>query len=131
MIEGSSDNSFELKCCCKPRDLRHLWSVRLALYPFVGIWWALGGFPAEAAHTQARLLLALETARPGDTVLAGIHMRMDPGWHTYSGRCSARARSTAAIDQGSQGIPPASRPLESVGLSWVTGSLQRKWPSRA
>ena len=36
-----------------------------------------------AAHTQARLLLDADGARPGDTVAAGIHLRMDPGWHTY------------------------------------------------
>jgi thiol:disulfide interchange protein len=41
------------------------------------------GFAARAAHTQARLLLLVETARPGDTVLAGIQLRMDPKWHTY------------------------------------------------
>src|SRR5258707_10796010 len=43
----------------------------------------LATLPGEAAHTQARILLAAETARPGDTVLAGVHLRMEPGWHTY------------------------------------------------
>ncbi len=38
---------------------------------------------APAAHTQARLLLSAETARPGDTVMAGVQLRMDKGWHTY------------------------------------------------
>src|SRR5215813_7099781 len=38
---------------------------------------------AQAAHTQAQLLLADETARPGDTVLAGVHLKMEPEWHTY------------------------------------------------
>ena len=38
---------------------------------------------AEAAHTQASLLLAAEAARPGDAVLAGVRLRMDPEWHTY------------------------------------------------
>jgi len=38
---------------------------------------------AHAAHTQAQLILAADTARPGDTVLAGVHLKMDPGWHTY------------------------------------------------
>lgn len=28
-------------------------------------------------------MLAAQTARPGDTVLAGLHLKMDPGWHTY------------------------------------------------
>ena len=46
-------------------------------------WFCLAGTSAYAAHTQARLLLALETARPGDSVLAGIQLRMDPRWHTY------------------------------------------------
>jgi thiol:disulfide interchange protein len=38
---------------------------------------------AWAAHTKAELVLEAESARPGDTILAGIHLRMDPGWHTY------------------------------------------------
>src|SRR5215471_1550445 len=42
------------------------------------------GAPAlQAAHTQARLLLAEEQAKPGSTVLAGIELRMEPDWHTY------------------------------------------------
>lgn len=42
------------------------------------------GFAGLAAgHTQARLLLAVESAHPGDTVLAGVELRMEPGWHTY------------------------------------------------
>src|SRR5260370_1381722 len=43
----------------------------------------LASLSAQAAHTQARLVLAAETARPGDTLLAGVHLRMDPRWHTY------------------------------------------------
>ena len=42
-----------------------------------------GASSARAAHTRAQLLLAQETARPGDTVLAGVRLQMDPGWHTY------------------------------------------------
>jgi len=41
------------------------------------------GSSASAANTQARLILGQETARPGETVLAGIHLHMNPGWHTY------------------------------------------------
>jgi thiol:disulfide interchange protein len=45
--------------------------------------WA-GGLCAEgAAHTQARLILSAETARRGETVQAGVHLRMDANWHTY------------------------------------------------
>jgi thiol:disulfide interchange protein DsbD len=46
-------------------------------------WFCLAGVSASAAHTEARLILAAETARPGDTVLAGVQLRMDPRWHTY------------------------------------------------
>ncbi|HTL57963.1 MAG TPA: protein-disulfide reductase DsbD domain-containing protein [Candidatus Limnocylindrales bacterium] len=43
----------------------------------------LAGFSAQAAHTQARLILGNEVARPGDIVLAGVQLQMDPRWHTY------------------------------------------------
>lgn len=38
---------------------------------------------APAAHTRASLLLGVEQARPGDTILAGLKLNMDPRWHTY------------------------------------------------
>jgi thiol:disulfide interchange protein DsbD len=38
---------------------------------------------AFAAHTQARLLLNAAAAAPGTTVLAGVQLQMEPGWHTY------------------------------------------------
>jgi thiol:disulfide interchange protein len=38
---------------------------------------------ANAAHTQASLVVASETARPGETVMTGIHLHMEPHWHTY------------------------------------------------
>jgi len=37
----------------------------------------------HAATTRASLILASDTARPGDTVMAGIRLRMQPRWHTY------------------------------------------------
>jgi thiol:disulfide interchange protein DsbD len=43
----------------------------------------LAAITASAAHTQARLILSADTARPGDTVLAGVDLKMEPGWHTY------------------------------------------------
>jgi len=43
----------------------------------------LAAFTANAAHTQVRLILSADTARPGDTMLAGVDMKMEPGWHTY------------------------------------------------
>src|SRR5687768_8913496 len=36
-----------------------------------------------AAQTQARLVLAAEVAAPGETVMAGVHLHMNKGWHTY------------------------------------------------
>jgi thiol:disulfide interchange protein DsbD len=36
-----------------------------------------------AAHTHPRLLLDTAIARPGETVMAGLQLRMDPNWHTY------------------------------------------------
>lgn len=44
---------------------------------------ALTGLTAHAAHTTARLLLSDDTAAPGSTVLAGVELQMEPGWHTY------------------------------------------------
>ena len=43
----------------------------------------LAALTAQAAHTQARLLLSADTARPGDTIWAGVDLKMEPGWHTY------------------------------------------------
>lgn len=36
-----------------------------------------------AAQTQARLILGNQVATPGSTVLAGVHLHMNAGWHTY------------------------------------------------
>jgi thiol:disulfide interchange protein DsbD len=38
---------------------------------------------ASAAHTHVQLLLSANPAKPGDTILTGVDMKMDPGWHTY------------------------------------------------
>src|ERR1051325_6493935 len=38
---------------------------------------------ARAANTEARLVFSHETTRPGDSVVAGIELTMNPGWHTY------------------------------------------------
>jgi thiol:disulfide interchange protein DsbD len=44
---------------------------------------SLAAGAAAGAQTQARLLLANETARPGTAVLAGVQVRLAPRWHTY------------------------------------------------
>ena len=38
---------------------------------------------AEAANTTARLFLSHDVARPGETIWAGVELRMAPKWHTY------------------------------------------------
>ena len=43
----------------------------------------LAALTARAAHTQVKLILSAETAKPGDTIWAGVDMKMEPGWHTY------------------------------------------------
>ncbi len=56
------------------RLVQRLWCLLLITLPAVS---------AHAANTTARLVLSHEAARPGETVLAGIHLRMAPKWHTY------------------------------------------------
>jgi len=34
-------------------------------------------------HTEVKLILSADSARPGDTVFAGVDLKMEPGWHTY------------------------------------------------
>src|SRR5829696_9232862 len=46
-------------------------------------WLLCGILPGLAANTSARLVLSHESARVGETVWAGIHLKMAPGWHTY------------------------------------------------
>ncbi len=39
--------------------------------------------PSEKHHTSVRLLANVKSIRPGGTFLAGVQMKMEPGWHTY------------------------------------------------
>ena len=58
--------------------------VRPLLNLFAAVFLSIAALSAEAATTtQARLILSAETARPGDTVMAGVHLKMAPRWHTY------------------------------------------------
>ncbi len=45
--------------------------------------WGQAGFLSKGRKTTVRLVLSHEVAKPGDTVLAGVELTMDPGWHTY------------------------------------------------
>lgn len=51
-------------------------------------------FTARAAHTQAQLLLSADTASAGSTVLAGVKLTMEPGWHTYWKNPGAAGQAT-------------------------------------
>jgi len=46
---------------------------------------ALPSFDVSPAahHTQAKLILSADTVRLGDTIWAGVDLKMEPGWHTY------------------------------------------------
>ncbi|HEY2329436.1 MAG TPA: protein-disulfide reductase DsbD domain-containing protein, partial [Verrucomicrobiae bacterium] len=56
--------------------MRHLLAILISLS-------ALTGTAARAAHTEAKLILSADTAKPGDTIWAGVDLKMEPGWHTY------------------------------------------------
>jgi thiol:disulfide interchange protein DsbD len=43
---------------------------------------AFAGTAVRAAHTEAELILPA-SAKPGATVLVGVQLKMEPGWHTY------------------------------------------------
>lgn len=56
--------------------------MRLAFLLLAGLLaWPAAAAPATT--TTARLLLSHETAKPGETVMAGVQLRMAPKWHTY------------------------------------------------
>lgn len=64
--------------------LPKLWQiVAMRRIGLVFIMLLAGLVSASAAHTQVSLLLAAESVRPGDTIQAGVRMKMDPHWHTY------------------------------------------------
>src|SRR5260370_29313118 len=45
--------------------------------------WCLMASAGHAAKPEARLVLAASTARPGETILAAVQLKMQPRWHTY------------------------------------------------
>src|SRR5438034_875966 len=47
------------------------------------IFLVLAGVSTRAANTSARLVLSHQSARPGETIWAGLHLHMAPKWHTY------------------------------------------------
>ena len=63
------------------------WCIYLPMQRWIGVGTLLLTLcHSEAAfltRTQVRMVLSAESAKPGDTVVAGIQLRMPPGWHTY------------------------------------------------
>src|SRR5438128_3735777 len=61
--------------------------------------------PAGAAvKTQARLILSAEAARPGETVTAGVLLKMPSGWHTYWKNPGDSGEATKIVWQLPDGI---------------------------
>ena len=60
---------------------RGVWRPRRACTNGTAV--ARGGLSLTAHHTQAKLILSADTAKPGDTIWAGVDLKMEPDWHTY------------------------------------------------
>jgi thiol:disulfide interchange protein DsbD len=77
---------------------------------------------APKSHTAVDLLLPVESARPGETVYAGILLRMEPGWHTYWKNSGESGGPTEIVWQLPSGVTagdirwPAPERLEVEGL---------------
>ena len=48
----------------------------------------------RASHTTATLVLGVESATPGATVLAGVYLKMESGWHTYWKNAGSAGQAT-------------------------------------
>jgi thiol:disulfide interchange protein len=92
--------------------------VRVIMKLSTVVWLCLACVSAQAAHTQARLLLAAETTRPGETVLAGVQLQMDPHWHTYWRNPGASGMATKIEWQ----LPPG------VGAGEIQWPIPEKLP---
>src|SRR5207237_3782566 len=68
----------------RPHLMHGIHSMR-RIYLLIGLGCLLGAaWTAHAAgKTETRLLLSKEKASPGETVVAAVQLRMQPGWHTY------------------------------------------------
>ncbi len=75
-----------------------------------------------APHTSVRLLLSHETAKAGETVWAGLHLKMEPGWHTYWRNPGESGAATTIAWKLPDGIT-AGEPLWPVPETYSTGGL--------
>lgn len=55
---------------------------RLRVVFLLALLGVVAGAPA-AVQTAARLILPVESVRPGESFLVGVELSMNPGWHTY------------------------------------------------
>jgi DsbC/DsbD-like thiol-disulfide interchange protein len=79
---------------------------------FISIGVVIAASSASASHTETRLILANEMVLPGDTVLAGIELHMDPQWHTFW------------KNAGAFGIPTSIQWAQ----SWTVTAGDTQWP---
>src|ERR1044071_5399775 len=79
-------------------------NMRLGRFPGFLTFFLSAVFSAGAAErTQARLILSAAEARPGETVMAGVLLKMPAGWHTYwrnSGDSGAPTRIDWRLPEG-------------------------------
>ena len=64
--------------------------------------------PGPSKHVQARLVAEVESIRPGQPFQAGLHLRMDPEWHTYwknPGDSGLPTRLSWKLPEGFQAAP--------------------------
>ncbi|MBI3848667.1 MAG: thioredoxin family protein [Verrucomicrobia bacterium] len=79
--------------------------MRLSLRLCATLLMGVAGLSANAATTtQVRLLLSAETARAGDTVMAGVRLKMAAGWHTYWRNPGGPGIATSITWQLPQGV---------------------------
>lgn len=63
----------------------------------------LAGLSAHAAATSVRLVLPVETVKPGETITVGVLLEMQPGWHTYwknAGESGMATKITWTLPEG-------------------------------
>jgi thiol:disulfide interchange protein len=84
--------------------------------------WGLQGTAPGAPNTTARLALAVEMARPGETVMAGVELTMAEGWHTYWKNSGASGMPTEIDWDLPPGITPG--PIQwPLGKKYPEGDL--------
>jgi thiol:disulfide interchange protein/DsbC/DsbD-like thiol-disulfide interchange protein len=77
-------------------------TIRLLLAFF--LWGGAATWAGAANTTEIRLVLSAKEARPGETFLAGVQLRMAPKWHTYWRNPGEAGKSTEIAWQLPAGI---------------------------